>query len=342
MTGGAGILGTGAYLPEQLLTNEELAERLNVTPEWIFERTGIQQRHIASPEQACSDLAIAAARRALAAANTAPEEIGMVIVATITGDYISPATAALVQAALGIPGAACFDLSAACSGFVYGLIMACHAVSREFSRKVLVIGSEVLSRVVNRSDCDSAILFGDGAGAVVIGPVPDGYGLLATDVGTIGDEHAAIMIPAGGSRLPVSAETLAGQLQFVRMDGGQVFMFAMRILGNSALRAMEKMGLSVADINLFIPHQANRRIIEAAAGRLDLPLDRMVINLERIGNTSSASIPIALHEALGLGRILHGDRLVLTGFGGGVSWGSALIRWHSPGGDQIQDKGECV
>lgn len=338
MIAGAGILGTGAFLPELLLTNEELAGRFGVTSEWILERTGIRQRRIAALHQACSDLAIAAGRRALAAAGTLPEEIGMVIVATISGDYSSPATAAIVQGALGIPGAVCFDLSAACSGFVYGLVVGCHAVSCGFSRKVLLIGSEVLSRIVDPDDCDSAILFGDGAGAVVIGEVPDGFGLLSTDAGTIGSEHEAIMVPAGGSRLPHSAETLADRLQYVRMDGNQVFMFAMRILGNSAMRAMEKLGLSPEDIALFIPHQANRRIIEAAAGRLELPLERIFINLERIGNTSSASIPIALDEAIQTGRIRHGDHLVLTGFGAGVSWGAALLRWHSTGSDQIHTK----
>lgn len=325
----AGILGSGAYLPDSILTNQELAGRFGVTPDWIYDRTGIRNRRIAAPEQACSDLAIAAARQALAASGTTPDEIGMVIVATSTGDYRMPATAAIVQGALEIPAAACFDLSAACSGFVYGLTVGCHAVACGFCPKVLLIGAEVLSQVAAPADCDSAILFGDGAGAVVIGAVPDSYGLLATDVGNIGSEHGAIVIPAGGSRLPSSQETLVDQLQYVRMDGQQIFMFAMRVLGNSAMRVIQKAGLSLEEIDLFIPHQANRRIIEAAAGRLDLPMDRMVIDLEQCGNTSAASIPLALHNALGQGRIRHGDRLVLTGFGGGVSWGSALVRWHS-------------
>jgi 3-oxoacyl-[acyl-carrier-protein] synthase-3 len=236
----AGILGTGACLPEQVLTNLELAERFGVTPDWIFERTGIVQRHIAAPEQACSDLAIAAARQAMENAATAPEEIGMVIVATITGDYTTPATAAIVQGVLGIPAVACFDLSAACSGFVYGMIVGSHAISCGFCNKVLVVGSEVLSRFTNQTDRDSAILFGDGAGAVVLGGVPEGYGLLATDAGTCGTEYQAIIIPAGGSRLPPSAETIAAHLHYSHMDGNQVFMFAMRVLGNSTLRTIEK------------------------------------------------------------------------------------------------------
>ncbi len=326
----AGIVGTGVYLPEQRLSNAALAERFKVTPEWIYERTGIRSRGIAAPGQACSDLAIEAAKCAMTSAGAAPDEIGMVIVATSTGDYRTPATAAIVQHALGIPTAACFDLSAACSGFVYGLLVGCHAVSCGFSRKVLLIGAEVLSQVTNPADCDSAILFGDGAGAAVIGGVPEGYGLLASDVGTIGSESTALFIPSGGSRQPTTQETLAGDLQYVRMDGQQIFMFAMRVLGNSALRAIEKAGLTLADIGLIVPHQANRRIIEAAAGRLDLPMDKIVISLEQSGNTSAASIPIALHDALTTGRIRHDDRLVLTGFGGGVSWGSALLRWYAP------------
>jgi 2-oxoisovalerate dehydrogenase E1 component len=343
----AGIVGTGAYLPEQRLTNEELAARLDVSTNWIYNRTGIHSRRIAAPEQACSDLAIEAARRAMADADAAPEEIGMVIIATSTGDYPTPSTAAIVQHALGIPAAACFDLSAACSGFVYGLMLGCNAVSCGFSRKVLVVGAETLSRIVNPMDKDSVILFGDGAGAVIIGAVPEGYGLLATDVGTTGSDHAAVLIPAGGSRLPTTPETLTEKLQYLRMDGNQVFMFAMRVLGNSALRALEAAGLSVDEIDLFIPHQANRRIIEAAAGRLELPMDKIVINLEQYGNTSAATIPIALHEAWAAERIHHGDRLVLTGFGGGLSWGSTLVRWYAPGvcraprGDQIHNE-ECA
>jgi len=327
---GAGIVGTGAYLPEQLLTNEELAGRFDVTTDWIHSRTGIHNRRIAAPGQASSDMAIEAARQALASSGTNPEEIGMVIVATSTGDSPTPATAAIVQNALGIPSAACFDLSAACTGFVYGLVISCHAVTCGFSRKVLVIGAETLSRLVNPADRDSVILFGDGAGAVIVGAVPNGYGLLATDAGTIGSEYSAVTIPAGGSRLPASAGTIAEQLHYLQMDGNQVFMFAMRVLGNSALRVIQNGGLSLEDISLFIPHQANRRIIEAAAGRLNLPMDRIVINLEQTGNTSAASIPIALHHALKEGRIGDGDRLVLTAFGGGVSWGSILLRWRSP------------
>ncbi len=332
MTISAGIIGTGMYLPQQLLTNQELAGRFAVTEEWIHERTGVRERHIAAPDEACSDLAIAAARQALENAATAADEIGMVIVTTVTGDYITPATAAIVQNALGIQSATCFDLNAACSGFVYGMIVGCSVISSGICKKVLLIGSEVLSRFTNSHDQDSAVLFGDGAGAVVLGEVPQGFGLLATDSGTYGSEYQAIIIPAGGSRKPPSAQTVADELHYSHMDGNQIFMFAMRVLGNSAMRTIEKAGLKLDDIGLIIPHQANRRIIEAAAGRLDLPLEKFAINLDHIGNTSSASIPMALHEYLSQGRIQQGDHLVLTGFGGGVSWGSVLIRWHSSKG----------
>ncbi len=329
MTISAGILGTGVYLPQQLLDNRELAERFQVTEEWIFERCGIRQRHIAAPEQACSDLATAAARQALKNAGATPDEIGMVLVATSTGDYITPATAAIVQGALDIPEALCADLSAACSGFVYGLILGCNAIQSGFCKKVLLICSEVLSRMTNPDDCDTAILFGDGAAAIVLGEVPPGFGLLATDTGSYGTEHQAIMIPAGGSRNHTSAETVQARLHYTRMDGNQVFMFAMRALGDSAMRALERGAVPLDEISLVVPHQANRRIIEAAARRMGIPMEKMAINLETVGNTSSASIPLALHDALLQGKIQHGDRLVLTGFGGGVSWGSALMRWHS-------------
>jgi len=334
----AGILGTGAYLPEHVLDNSELAVRFGLTPDWILERTGIRQRRIAAPEQACSDLAIAAARQALKNASIAPEEIGLVIVATATGDFRSPATAALVQTALAIPNALCFDLSAACSGFVHGLTVACGLVESGQCCNALLIGAEVMSSVINPDDLNTAILFGDGAGAVVIGAVPEGYGLLATDAGSDGSEYALSYVSAGGSRMPVTAETLSSGKQFMQMDGVQLFMFAMRVLGDSVMRVIRSADFTMDDINLIIPHQANRRIIEAAAARLNLPMEKMVLNLENYGNTSAASIPIALHEAVFDSRIKHGDRIVMAGFGAGLSWGSVLIHWHSDGSDHIHKK----
>lgn len=325
----AGILGTGIYLPEGALTNEELAERFGLPPEELFALSGIRRRRIAAPEQACSDLAIAAARQALENAGTAPEEIGMVIVATSTGDYPTPSTAVLVQKGLGIPAAGCFDLKANCAGFIYGIMAGSSLVSSGLASKVLLVGAEVLSRFINPTDMDSLLLFGDGAGAVVLGPVPEGYGLLSSDAGSNGEDYDALIVEAGGSRLPLSLQTLERKQELVRMDGGRIFMFAMRALGDSALRVIRKAGLDVEDIDLFIPHQANRRIIEAAARRLELPLDRFVMAMEDCGNTSSAALPIALHQAVVQGRISPGDRLVMTGFGAGVCWGSILLRWGS-------------
>ena len=340
MTGGAGILGTGAYLPEELLTNEELAERFSVTPDWIFERTGIRQRHIAAPEQACSDLAILAARQALANAATIPDELGLIIVATATGDVIAPATAALVQRALGSSRAVCFDLSAACTGFVYALVTGCHLISSGLFDKILVVGAEVMSRLVDPDDLNTAILFGDGAGAAVLGTVPGGCGLLATDMGTDGSMFAAAYIPGGGSRIRHTQKTLRDGLQYIRVDGHAVFGFGMRVMGDSLLRLLARAGLMVKDIDLFIPHQANQRIVQAAADRLDLPMEKIIQNIEHCGNTSAASIPVALHEALEGGRITRGSLVAMVGFGGGLGWGSCLLRWHTLRRNHISTKEE--
>ncbi len=326
---GAGILGTGICLPDGAITNDDLYRRFGILPEYIHALSGIHQRRVAAPNQHCSDLAIAAGRQALEHAKADPDEIDMVLVATVSADYPFPATAALVQAGLEIPAAACMDLKAGCSGFVYGLTLACAAVSSGIHRKVLLVASEVYSKINDPDDKDCAFLFGDGAGAVVVGPVPDGFGLLATEAGTDGSGHEALIIKAGGSRLPPSRETLDLKLQFARMDKNQVFSFSMRVLGDSIQRLLEKAGLAAADIDLFIPHQPNRRIIEAAARRLDLPLDRFVVDMEEYGNIASASIPVALHNVLAQGRIRDGDLLVFTGFGAGLSWGSVLLRWHS-------------
>ncbi|OQX10539.1 MAG: 3-oxoacyl-ACP synthase [Desulfobulbaceae bacterium A2] len=327
----AGVIGTGAYLPDPVLDNETLAARLGQSPDWIMERTGIRERRIAPPGQNCSDLAVAAARQALAQAACAPQDINAIIVATSSGDFRSPATAVLVQAALDIPSALCFDLSAACCGFVYGVTVACGLVDAGLCGKALVIGAELTSRLVDSADLNTAILFGDGAGAVVIGPLPEGYGLLATDAGTTGTEYAVAHIPGGGSRLPLTPAGLAEGVQFMRMDGVLLFMFAMRALGDAILRVLAKAALTPAHVDLFVPHQANRRIIEAAADRLQLPLDKMMLNLEQYGNTSAASIPIALHDAIGQGRLRPGHRVVLAGFGAGLSWGALVMRWHAAG-----------
>ena len=327
----AGIIGLGACLPAGVIGNDELAQRFGVTPEWIFERTGIRLRHVAATGQRSSDLAIEAARRALADAQTAPDDLGLIILATSTPDDLSPASAARVQDALGATQAGCFDLSAACSGFVSALTLACHLVDSGQSERILVVAAEVLSRCVDANDRDTAILFGDGAGAVVVGQLPPGYGLVASDLGSDGSLYAAL----GIARATDSAGGSSGAA-LIHMDGWQVFGFAMRVIGDSVRRLTHKAGVALADIDLFVPHQANLRIIEAGARRIDLSLEKTVISVETHGNTSAASIPLALTEARNAGRIKNGDLIALVGFGGGLGWASCLMRWHggAHGADQ--------
>ncbi len=325
--GGVGILGAGSYVPEKVLTNEELEKLFSLSAESIFDLTGIRLRHIAADGEATSDLAVQAALKALEAAGTSPAEIELVIVATSSPDNIASPCAALVQSGIKAAKAAAFDLCAACSGFVYGLVMGCQVIRSGLYKKALVIGAETVSRITNMTDRDTAILFGDGAGAVVLGELPEGYGLLGSDLGADGSKHHVLNVPAGGSRMPASEKTVRNHLHTVQMDGFSVFKFAMRAMGDSALRALTASGLTPGQLDLLVPHQANLRIIEAAAGRLDLPLEKVVVNIERYGNTSSASIPIALNEAVADGRIHRDDIIILTGFGAGLTWASCAMRW---------------
>lgn len=320
----AGIIGLGGYLPAGILTNDELARRFDVTPQWIFERTGIRQRHVVAAGERCSDLAIEAARRALADAQTAPDALSLIILATSTPDQPSPASAARVQHALGATHAGCFDLSAACSGFMYALTLACQLVDSGQHERILVVAAEVSSRVVDANDRDTAILFGDGAGAVVVGQLPPGYGLIASDQGSDGALYDAVGVGRADS----------GARPVMHMDGWQVFGFAMRVIGDSMRRLAQRAGIALAEIDLFVPHQANLRIIEAGARRIDLPLEKTVVSVETHGNTSAASIPLALGEARDAGRIKDGDLIALVGFGGGLGWASGLLRWHGGQGGQ--------
>ncbi|MDR7866382.1 MAG: beta-ketoacyl-ACP synthase III [Sporomusaceae bacterium] len=324
----AGIIGLGHYAPEKTLTNADLEKTLGLPAETILRLSGINERHVAAPEEAASDLAAVAARLALANAKAEPDEIDLIIVATCSPDCYGPSTAAAVQERLGARRAAAFDLAAACSGFIYGLVVGCNLIRAGLYRKVLVVGSEVLSRITDPQDPDTAILFGDGAGAAVLGEAPAGYGLLGTDLGADGSGFDTIKVPAGGSRLPTSAETIAQRLHYTKMDGASVTMFAMRVLGDSVKRSLAAAGLGPGDIDLMVPHQANLRIIEAAARRVDLPLEKTAVNIDRYGNTSSASVPIALSEAAAAGRIRRGDRVVLVGFGAGLAWASCVLKWH--------------
>ncbi len=321
------ILGTGRYLPEKVLTNFDLEKIVVTSNEWIVSRTGIETRHIVGEDQATSDMATEAAKKALEKAGISADEIDMIIVATITPDMAFPSTACLVQANLGATKAAAFDLEAACTGFVYGLSIADAYIRAGIYKHILVIGAEAMSRILDWTDRNTCVLFGDGAGAAVIGTSEGEEGILSTILGADGDGGKFLLQPAGGSRRPASAETVANREHTVNMSGTDVFKFAVRIMGNASLEAIEKAGLQLEDINILVPHQANMRIIGAAAKRLALPMDKVKINLNKYGNISAASIPIALDEALEEGMINPGDNIVLTGFGGGLTWGSAVIRF---------------
>ncbi len=321
------IIGTGSYLPEHVLTNAEIERMVETSDQWIVERTGIRERRIAAPSEATSDLAAVAARRALESAGVRPSEVDVILVATATPDMLFPATACLVQARLGATRAFAFDVSAACTGFLYGLSVADQYIRSGATRTVLVIGAEVLSRVIDWTDRTTCILFGDGAGAAVLRAEQGDRGILSTHVHADGALWDFIHVPGGGSRHPPSEDTLVRRLQFLRMKGSETFKVAVRTLEETALEALKANGLSIGDIQWFVPHQANRRIIEAVGARLGLPGERVVMNLERVGNTSAASIPVALDELVRSRRVASDHLLLFAAFGAGLTWGSAIVRW---------------
>ena len=323
----ARIIGTGSCVPDKVLTNSDLEKFLDTTDEWIVSRTGIRERHIASEGEYTSDLATRAAERALAMAGVRGEEIDLVVVGTITGDFPWPATACLVQKNLGATGAAAFDVSAACSGFVYALDAAVRRIETGVSKKALVIGAEVLSRAVDWEDRNTCILFGDGAGAVVLEGQEGEHGVLSTHLHADGSYWELLYQPGFGSRFPASEAGIKERLPFLKMQGNEVFKVAVRSLSEVAQEALVANGMTTADIDLFIPHQANRRILEATAKRLGLGDKQVYINVDRFGNTSGASIPLALDEANRAGRVKDGDIVLLDAFGGGFTWASALLRW---------------
>lgn len=322
-----GIAGVGLYVPERVLTNKDLEKIVDTTDEWIVDRTGIRERRLARDDEAASDMAVVAAERAMEAAGVKPEEIDLIIVATATPDHVFPATACIVQDRLGCPKAGAFDLSAGCTGFIYALVTGAGFVSSGSMQTVLVIGSEVLSKILNWEDRSTCVLFGDGAGAVVLRRVPEGLGLLSSYLGSDGSGGPMLQIPAGGSRMPICSRYVESRLQCLHMKGREVYRFAVRVMGEAALEAVRRAGLKKEDIDLFIPHQANIRIIEASAKRLELPMERVVVNVDRYGNTSSASVPIALDEALRSGRLKSGDNVVMVGFGAGLTWGAVAMKW---------------
>lgn len=326
-TPSVGIIGTGKYVPERVLTNAELEQMVETNDEWIVTRTGIRERRIAAPDQATSDLALRASQEALRSAGLTAEDIDLIIVATITPDMFFPSTACLLQDKLGAKKAAAFDLSAACSGFIYSLATASSMIATGMYKHALVVGAECLSRITDYTDRNTCILFGDGAGAVVLGPVEKGRGFKSFELGADGSGGELLCISGGGSRLPATAASIDEKKHFIHMAGNDVFKFAVRIMGSAAEEALRKAGLEKSDIDLLVPHQANIRIINSAINRLDLPEDKCMVNLDKYGNMSAASIPVALAEAVEQGRVNKGDTLVLVGFGGGLTWGASVLNW---------------
>lgn len=320
------IKGVGHAVPPRVLTNADLEALVETDNEWILQRTGIRERRIADENTATSDIALAAARAALANAGVAPGDLDLIIVATVTPDHAFPATACLIQRELEAWGAAAFDLEAACTGFIYGLSIADQFIRTGTYRTVLVVAADVLSKITDYTDRNTCILFGDGAGAAVLqgGEEP---GLLALEIGADGRGGELLVQPAGGSRTPASAETVAARQHFIKMAGREVFKFAVKIMEESSLRVLEQAGLGPDDVDVLVPHQANLRIIDSACKRLGINQDKVLVNLDRYGNMSAASIPVALSEASALGKIKPGDNVLLVGFGGGLTWGAAAIQW---------------
>lgn len=315
------------YAPSRVVTNEELAESVETSDEWIRTRTGIERRHVAGSHETTAQMSIEAARAALRVADANPRDIDLIIVGTATPDHIFPPTACQVQDALGATRAGAFDLNAGCSGFVYALVMGHQAIASGEHQLVLVIGADTLTRTVDWQDRTTCILFGDGAGAVLLRASEGPAGVLATLLGSDGSGSDLLVIPAGGSAMPASRETVEKGLHYLRMDGRQVFRFATRTMPRAVTQVLRKAGLGIADAELIIPHQANLRIITTSAKRLRVPLERFAINLQEYGNTSAASVPLALCEAIEAGRIRPGQNIVMVGFGAGLTWAAAALKW---------------
>ena len=323
----AAIAGWGAALPERRLTNAELEQRVDTSDQWIVERTGIRERRIASDGETTASLAIEAGAAAIKHAGLTPDSIELLIVATATTEQLIPHTGAFVSDGLGLRCGS-FDLNAGCAGFVYEIVVGASMLTAGNLDHVLVIGSETLSRVTDPNDRGTCILFGDGAAAMVLSASPDdGPGLITWDLGCDGSATSLLEVPAGGSRRPATAETVANGEHYLKMAGPEVFRRAVRIVVESATIALRRSGMTIDEVTWFAPHQANVRIIESAAGRLGIPMERTLVNIDHLGNTSAASIPLVLAEAADDGRLVDGDVVLLSGFGAGLTWGSALLRW---------------
>lgn len=327
MLTGSTIVGLGRYVPERVLANAELAKRLNTTDEWIRSHTGIGERRIAAPDEASSDLAYGAAREALQAAEIEPHDLDLIIVGTTTPDMTFPSVACLLQNRLGARTVGCLDVSAACSSFMYGLSVAHGAIVSGQARTVLVVGAETLSRITNWRDRSTCVLFGDSAGAAVLRPARPAHGFLSFHLGGDGGGRHQLYVTAGGSRRPASFETVEREEHYISMVGPEVYKFAVRAIPQAAAEALRLASLARTDVDFVIPHQANIRIIESAARRLGIPLEKFFVNVQYYGNTSAASVPVALYEAVQAGRVREGDVGVMVAFGAGYTWGACAIRW---------------
>ncbi len=321
-----GIIGVGEYLPEKILTNADLEKMVDTSDEWITTRTGIKERHLAAAGQAASDLAFKAAEIALKNAKLKPEDLDLIVVATITGDMPFPSVASILQNQLGAKKAACFDISAACAGFVYGLSVAQQFIACGTYKNALVIGVEVLSSITDWQDRNTCVLFGDGAGATVLSEVKKG-GIISTYLGCDGSKVGILNLPAGGSRNPATTETVRNRQHFLKMQGNELFKIAVNTMTRAAETVLEQAGMTFADVDLIIPHQANARIIMAVAKKLGIPENRVYLNIERCGNMSSASTVTALCEAVQEGKVKKGDIILLDAFGAGLVWGACVIEW---------------
>jgi 3-oxoacyl-[acyl-carrier-protein] synthase-3 len=326
----AHITGWGMSVPQRIVTNDELALRIDTTDEWIQSRTGIRERRVANDDQTSATLGADAGQRALDMARLKPADLDLIIVATSSPEHLFPATACLVQDRLGASKAGAFDLLAACSGFIYALNMGTQAIRTGSVKNALIIGAETLSRIVDWNDRNTCVLFGDGAGAFVLQASPEQGGVISAVMRSDGSGGDLLIVPGGGSRIPTTHKSVQAGQHYVQMNGREVFRFASRVLGQATEEAVKKAHLTLDEINLIIPHQANQRIIEAALRGLDFPIENCMINLDRYGNTSTASIPIATCEAVQQGRLKPGDKVVFVGFGGGLTWGAAVAVWNAP------------
>jgi 3-oxoacyl-[acyl-carrier-protein] synthase-3 len=323
----AKIIATGSYVPKRVLTNLDLEKMVDTSDEWIRERSGIRERRIADEKEAASDLAYEAAKAAFKKADIKPKDIELIIVATITGDMPTPATACHLQHKLGIKKAAAFDVNAACSGFLYGLSIADNFIKSGAYKRILLVGSEVLSRFTDWEDRTTCVIFGDGAGAIILEATDEDRGIVSTHIRSDGALWELLHMPGGGSINPPSKESLKKRQHYLKMKGNETFKVAVRTLENLVSRTLEENKLKASHISLLIPHQANMRIIQATAERLNIPMEKVFVNIDKYGNTSAASIPIALDEAVRQGRVRDGDYILLEAFGGGLTWASALIKW---------------